>query len=623
MIELTKLSLRRGARELLSDVSLRVSAGERIGIVGPNGCGKSSLFELIAGQLSPDQGDCRLPTDWPIAQMDQEVPSSPGSALDYVLDGDAEYRLLQCAIDEANDGTHLAELHARFEALCGWSAPSRAHELLAGLGFDPDIHNQGVGEFSGGWRTRLALARTLMTPSELLLLDEPTNHLDLDAIDWLESWLTHYPGTLLLISHDRDFLDAVVTRIVAFENRRLDNSRGNYTAWERQRAERLANQQAQFDKQQERIHQIEAFVARFRAKATKAKQAQSRLRELERMTRIDAAHVDSPFRFRLPCADKVSTPLLALQQVSLGYENTTVLSDITMSVLPGQRIGLLGPNGAGKSTLMRCLVGALPAAAGSRQAGDNLRCGHFAQHQLDALDGGASPLGHLRRLDADTHEQLLRDFLGGYGFPGDMASAAVAQFSGGERARLALALLAWQQPNLLLLDEPTNHLDLEMRHALVLALQEYPGAMVLVSHDRHLLRNTVDEFWLVHNGCAEPFDGDLDAYQVMIGSTRQLTTGAGEGGSSKRRDQRRDAAKQRDVLRPLRQTVAEHERDVSRWQTALTEIESRLAEPEVYLPESSEQLALLLKDQGRVRRSLAGSEEAWLEAFEALENALG
>ena len=626
MIQLSGVRLARGPRILLEDASLTLHPGEHAGIIGANGCGKSTFFSLLRGEMHADAGDVSVPPNWRIASMAQEVAASDRSALDFVLDGDNEYRELEARMEQA-EGAEIGELHARFGAIDGYRAPTRAHELLDGLGFAPQDRLRAVREFSGGWRIRLALARTLMCPSELMLLDEPTNHLDIDALVWLEAWLQRYPGTLLIISHDREFLDNVATRIVSFEGTKLSVWRGNYSAFELQRAERIAAQQGAFEKQQVRIAEIERFVARFKAKATKARQAQSRVKELERMTRIAPAHMDSPFSLRLPCSDKVSTPLLTVARATLGHPGAPILSGVEIGIMPGERVGLLGANGAGKSTLIRSIAGELPLLAGERHSGEHLRVGYFAQHQLEALDHNASPLLHVQRISKEATEQSIRDFLGGYGFHGDQTTAAVGRFSGGEQARLALALIAWRKPNLLLLDEPTNHLDLEMRHALTVALQEYPGAVLLVSHDRHLLKNTVDVFWLVRDGRVQEFDGDLDDYRKLsLERHRQAPeaqTAAMAGAAPAARENRRSAAERREQLRPLKQRITTLERQMEKFQQELRALEERLADPAIYEGSRSGELQQLLRTQGTLRQQLGESEEAWLAASEELERETG
>ena len=579
MISLRNLSLYRGSQPLLQGVDLTVHAGQKLGVVGPNGSGKSSLFAMLRGELAPDAGDLDMPTDLVIAHVAQETPALERSALDYVIDGDQELRALErelAAAEAAGDGRRIAELHAQLDGIQGYTAPVRAAELLHGLGFANDDQQRPVKSFSGGWRMRLNLAQALMRRSDLLLLDEPTNHLDLEAVLWLEQWLKRYPGTLLLISHDRDFLDACVDGIIHLHDRKLVLYRGNYSAFERQRAERLAQQQAQYEKQQREIAHLTRFIERFRAKATKARAAQSRLKALERMERIAPAHVDSPFRFEFAEPPRAPDPIVTLDQVELGYDGAPVLQGLDLSIRPGMRIGLLGPNGAGKSTLVRCLAGALAPRSGQRLLGQGTVIGYFEQHQLEQLDLAASPLLHLQRLAPEVDVQRLRDFLGGFGFSGDQALAPVGPFSGGEKARLVLALIVWQRPNLLLLDEPTNHLDLEMRHALTVALQSYQGAMVLVSHDRHLLTTTTDEFWLVADGQLRPFDGDLGDYQAWVASRNkaaepvQPAAARGEHTAQARREARRREAERREAARPLQQRVRQLDRE-------LEELAARLA----------------------------------------------
>ena len=623
MISLEDVQLRRGGELLLDGATVTLHAGWKVGVVGRNGAGKSSLFELVRGELPPDRGRVSVPRDARMVSMAQELAGAPTSALEFVLQGDEaleEVRRALKAAEARDDHAAMARLHERMDALDGYTARSRGEQTLAGLGFSKEAMEAPVASFSGGWRIRLNLARALIQPSEILLLDEPTNHLDLDAALWLEQWLLDYPGTLLLISHDRDFLDHVVGHVVHFEGTTLRCYRGNYTAFERQRAERLAQQEAQRRKQQQRIAEIEAFVARFRAKASKARQAQSRLKELERMQEIAPAHVDSPFRFAFPEADKVSDPLITVRDGRLGHDGTPVLEGVGVSLHPGQRVGLLGPNGAGKSTLVRTLLGELPLIGGERIPGTHLAPGYFAQHQLDALDVAATPLQHLQRLTPEPPMQAMRDFLGGFGFSGDDALEPVGQRSGGEKARLALALVAWRRPNVLLLDEPTNHLDLEMRHALDVALQEYSGAVVLVTHDRHLLRETVDTFWLVADGTVAPFDGTLEDYRAWLRARREEASGGRRQRGSRAGDARREAARQREAVRPLRQEVARLEEAVEERRAALAGIEAALADPALYGEDvDPARLQELMKRQADARRELAELEEAWLDAAERLE----
>lgn len=622
MIQLQNISIQRGGRHLLEEANLTLHPGWRVGITGRNGTGKSTLFALLNDQLEADGGSCSLPKHWRIATMAQEVSASDRSALDYVLDGDTEFRRVEQALKTTPD-TEAGELHEIFASIDGYSAPARASTLLHGLSFKPGDELRPVSSFSGGWRIRLNLARALMCPSDLLLLDEPTNHLDLDATLWLEQWLRQYSGTLLLISHDRDFLDQVIEHIVHFDQQQLSLYNGNYSTYEQRRAERLAQQQIAYEKQQARRSEIEAFVNRFRAKATKAKQAQSRLKELARMEDIAPAHSDSGFEFSLPCADKVSSLLLSLDEVNLGYDSgSPTLAGLSLSILPEQRVGLLGHNGAGKSTLIKALADKLPPLSGTITRGEHLRIGYFAQHQLEELDPNASPALHLQRLTPGASEQELRNFLGGYGFQGDRAFETCGQFSGGEKARLALAVIAWQKPNLLLLDEPTNHLDLEMRCALTLALQAFPGAVILISHDRHLLRATVDEFWLVANGCVSPFDGDLDSYRQWLnkenaGEATKEDSGSGEI-SNNRKLQRQLAAQQREALKPLRQKLKKAESAMEKLQEELETLEAEMSQ-EGYFEQDKQIVEIALKRQGELRSQLEDTEETWLELSEQLE----
>ena len=626
MLQLKDLSFRRGPNRLLEGATLTIYPGHKVGLVGANGCGKSSLFALLRDELHADSGEVSIPPGWEIAHVAQHSPDTDRPAIQFALDGDRELRRLQSELTEAEtagDGLRQAELHGRLESIGAYDAESRAARLLHGLGFAPGDEPRPVNSYSGGWRMRLALARTLMSRSDLLLLDEPTNHLDLDAVIWLEGWLKAYPGTLLLISHDRDFLDAVVSHTLHLEHQHLTLYSGNYSAFERQRAERLAQQQAAYTRQQREIAHMHSFVERFRAKATKARQAQSRLKALERMELIAPAHIDSPFRFGFEPAENLPRPLLRLDEAVVGYGARPILDGVGFSLDPGDRIGLLGRNGAGKSTLIKLLAGTLPLQSGRCERAQELRIGYFAQHQLDQLCPDDSPLLHLRRLDPEATEQTLRSYLGGFGFAGDRALEPVAPLSGGEKARLVLALIIRQRPNLLLLDEPTNHLDLDMRQALAEALQEFDGALVLVSHDRHLLRVTSDDLWLVDGGAVRPFDGDLDDYPAWLAG-RQLqdeqkgSINARESGGE-RKQQRRQAAEARKALQPLRTREKSLERRLAELSTRRTALEQELSAPELYEPAAKDRLLMLLAEQRRLQADLDAAETDWLEVCEAIE----
>jgi ATP-binding cassette subfamily F protein 3 len=566
-----------------------------------------------------------------LARVSQETPAVDTPALDYVLNGDVELRFLQSELSRAeqeNDGTRQGNLHARIEAIDGYAAPARAAKLMHGLNFTAAQESLPVHTFSGGWRMRLNLAQALMCRSDLLLLDEPTNHLDLDAVLWLEDWLSLYPGTLLLISHDRELLDRVVDHIAHIENKSVGYYRGNYSDFEEQRSEHLAQQQASYQKQQQKIAHIQRFVDRFRAKATKARQAQSRLKALQQMERIAPAHVNSPFHFSLPQPDKLPTSLLRLRQAAVGYGRHKVLAQVNLDLAPGDRIGLLGPNGAGKSTLIKLLAGELPAQIGTLERGPDLRIGYFAQHQVEQLRPHESSFQHLQRLTPTATERSIRSFLGGFNFQGDQALEPVGSFSGGEKARLALALIVYQRPNLLLLDEPTNHLDLEMRHALTSALQDFEGAMIIVSHDRHLLRSTADLLWLVANNTASPFDGDLDDYQQWLGKRRSGAEEISSRNRSKlhhadvRKDRRRQEAERRRILQPLQKELGEIEALLERLLAEKSTLDQELANPDLYQdPQQKKHLKSLLMKQAHIEQMRAEAEESWLITSEALEAA--
>ncbi len=625
MIVIESISLQRGGRPLLENTSLTIHDGQHIGITGANGTGKTSLFKLLLGELGPDIGNIHLPPRLSIAHMAQETEFRDITATEHVIDGDKQLRRLEQELivaerEQRHDA--VAHIHAALQHIDGYNAHYRAEQLLHGLGFTQQDCNRCIQEFSGGWRIRLNLAQVLMCPGDLLLLDEPTNHLDLDATIWLEQWLQRFQGTLLLISHDRDFLDSVTNCIVHVEHLKLNLYKGNYSAFERQRAERLAQQQALFEQQQQRIREIASFVARFRAKASKARQAQSRLKELDRMQMISSAHIDSPFNFRIPESPKLSDPLLVLNDAAIGYVEKVLLNNVRLNLHPGSRIGLLGANGAGKSTLIKTLLGELPLVSGERVQGEHLRIGYFAQHQLEALDLDASPALHLQRLTPTATEQAIRNYLGGFNFHGDNALAPVRPFSGGEKARLALAIVAWQRPNLLLMDEPTNHLDLDMRHALTMALQEFNGAMIIVSHDRHLLRNCVDEFWLVADGRISTYDGDLEDYQKLL-TRKETTNKTTEDNASKTttnpKEQRRLAAARRQQLSPIKNRLQKLEQQMEKLRIELASIDGQLGDPQIYQDTNRTTLQKLLQQQVSYRKDLVDTEEQWLELQEQLE----
>ena len=629
MLNFTDVTIRRGPRVLFSGATFGLFRGEKVGITGENGSGKSSLLALVRGELQPDAGTFEMPSNLAIAHVSQELLATAQPALEFVLDGDAELRAIETSIADAeahDDGLKLGELHGRYAAVGGYDARSRAGRLMHGLGFTTADESRPVSSFSGGWRVRLNVAQALMCRSDLLLLDEPTNHLDLDAILWLERWLLEYPGTLLLIAHDREFLDRIVDRIVNIEHARARAYRGNYSSFEDQRASELAEQSALYTRQQREIKHMESFVERFRAQATKARQAQSRLKALERMQRIAPAHVDSPFEFSFAQPSKLPRPLLALENQSAGYNGRPILERVNLTLAPGARVAILGRNGAGKSTYMKLLAGELPALAGTRTEARDLSIGYFAQHQLEQLNVKESPLGNLRRIGAElasrATEQQLRDFLGGFGFRGDRVFEPVAPFSGGEKARLVLALTAYLRPNLLLLDEPTNHLDLEMRQALAVALQDYEGAVVLVSHDRHLLRTVADEFMVVHQGRATPFDGDLEDYAKWLDETAADAAAPAaqqSEGAESRKQRKREEAERRNRLTPLKAKIAQYDQELSRLAARSAVLQTQLAAPDIYAASSKDRLKELLAQQAQLARETETVETAWLEASEALE----
>jgi ATP-binding cassette subfamily F protein 3 len=623
MIILRDIALRRGSKLLLQDANVTIQPSQRLALIGANGCGKSSLFALLLGELGADAGDIEGMNTLRMSHMAQETHATDMPAGEFVWRGDkvlAELRDAVSTLELAGEFDKAAGLHSRLEEIDGYSAERRAQRLLQGLGFAEDAATRPVSAFSGGWRIRLNLARALMTPSDILLLDEPTNHLDLDATLWLQQWLQQYPGTLLMISHDRDFIDATCERVLHIEQQQLFAYKGTYSDFERMRAERLANQQASFEKQQRRIAEIDDFVRRFRYKATKAKQAQSRLKELERMQTLAPAHADSPFDFNFPTPARSSDPLLRLDEATLGYGSTAVLRGVDLQLRPGSRYGLLGRNGAGKSTLLKSLIGELPLLGGARTTGEHLRIGYFDQQQLEALDMQASPALHLQRLSPSAREQEILNFLGGFNFRGDAATATIAPFSGGEKARLALAMVVWQKPNLLVLDEPTNHLDLDMRHAMEVALQAYEGALVLVSHDRHMLRNTAEELLLVHDGCVEEYSDDLEGYERWILSSYRQTEKRDVGATdTSRKEKRQQAANQRDKLRPLQRQVDKTEAQMNEVHAALQALREQLGDTALYTEQNRQTLADMLKREGELKNRAAALDDAWLEQQQMLE----
>jgi ATP-binding cassette, subfamily F, member 3 len=630
MIAFRHFALRRGSRLLLSDIDLVIQSGWRLGVVGRNGCGKSSLFAALQGHLEADAGELDMPAKLRLASVAQETPALPDPAIEYVMGGDVE--LAAALRDEFDaqargDTEAMARAHHRIEELHGYDARARAGRLLHGLGFSAETHERAVCEFSGGWRVRLNLARALMAPSELLLLDEPTNHLDLDAVLWLEEWLRRYQGTLLVISHDREFLDGVITHTLHLNEGRAKLYAGNYSAFELQRAEQLRLQQIAHEREQaERAH-LQSFIDRFKAKASKAKQAQSRMKRLEKMAGTEAVRAERAFHFQFAVPERLPDSMLQLEDVEAGYPGETgasaitILHDVRFRLEAGERIGLLGPNGAGKSTMVKTLVGELAALGGERKAHKDLKIGYFAQHTVESLREGASPFDHLQDKAPGVSAQVLRDFLGGWNFAGDRAFESVDGFSGGERARLALALIAWDKPNLLLLDEPTNHLDLDMREALADALADFDGALVLVSHDRHLLGMVCDSFWRVADGKVEPFDGDLDDYARWLrsrGNAPKKTAETEAKPAESAADRRRAAAAQRENEKATRQRVKKIETRVATIDADLTALEQKLADPETYNGSTAE-LMKLGQRQAELRKEKETLEAEWLELYELLE----
>ena len=640
MIVFDSIQVRRGVNVLLDKASATINPKQKVGLVGKNGSGKSTLFSLIKGEIEADAGTLTFPSQWQLAWVNQETPALDIPAIEYVIDGDREYRQLEKQLDLANqqdDGHQIALVHEKFDNIDAWTIRPRAATLLHGLGFSNEQLLLPVKSYSGGWRMRLNLAQALMCRSDLLLLDEPTNHLDLDAVIWLEKWLSNYQGTLILISHDRDFLDPLVNKIIHIEQQSLFEYTGNYSSFEIQRSAKLAQQQALYENQQAKVAHLQSYIDRFRAKATKAKQAQSRIKMLERMELIAPAHVDNPFHFSFKKSEFLPSPLLMMEKVVAGYDEKIVLEQIKLNLVPGSRIGLLGRNGAGKSTLIKLLAGELAPKEGHINLAQGVQLGYFAQHQLEYLRPDESALWHLSRIaDPKITEQLLRNYLGGFDFHGDKVKEPVKTFSGGEKARLVLALIVWQKPNLLLLDEPTNHLDLDMRQALTEALIGFEGALVVVSHDRHLLRSTTDEFYLVHDHKVQPFDGDLEDYQKWLSNEQKLENQPIDQedkiekevikkeviqnvSALDRKEQKRKEAERRAQMQPLKKQLEKEEQILARLTNQLQTLEQQLADPIVYEADKKSELTELLLKQSQLKNELEETELRWLDVQQQLE----
>ena len=627
MIEIKNLTLQRGSKILLDNATATINPRQRVGLIGKNGTGKSSLFALIKGEIGQDKGDLLLPKTWKLAAVAQETPALDTSALDYVLQGDAELQHFQAALAAAeaeNDGMKQAEWHAKLDEIDAYSAPARAAKLLSGLGFAQDEHAKPVKAFSGGWRMRLNLAQALMCRADLLLLDEPTNHLDLETVLWLENHLASLPCTQIIISHDRDFLNATTTQTLELAQQKLTLYGGGYDFYLKERAQRLANQQAAFAKQQAKIQHLQSFINRFKAKATKATQAQSRVKALEKMEKIAPAQLDNEFLFEFAAPEHLPNPLLKMEHADLGYGAETVLKNISLSLENGARFGLLGVNGSGKSTFIKALSGSLKPQNGQILRSDKLNIGYFAQHQLDTLRSDQSPMWHIQKLSPEAREQEIRNFLGGFLFTGEMATAPIAPFSGGEKARLALAMLVWQKPNLLLLDEPTNHLDLDMRHALTLALQSFEGALILVSHDRSLIEATTDQFLLIDQGSLKTFDGDLNDYRAWRLAQENATAAPAQSSQSQsRKDTKRQEAQMRQERarrsKPVQQKIDQAEKEIAALTAAQQQCEAILSQESIYQPENKAKLQETLAKTNEIKVKLTKLEEEWLQWQEDLE----
>ncbi|EJL3953970.1 ABC transporter ATP-binding protein [Vibrio cholerae] len=630
MITFSEIQLLRGGKPLLEQASATIHPGDKVGLVGKNGCGKSTLFALLKDELTIDAGSFSKPAHWELAWVAQETPALDRTALEYVIDGDREYRELERQLmdaEAADNGTKVADLHGKIEMVGGYSIRARASELLDGLGFTQEQMSWSLTQFSGGWRMRLNLAQALICRSDLLLLDEPTNHLDLDAVMWLERWLQSYPGTLILISHDRDFLDPIVNRIVHIENQTLNEYTGNYSSFETQRAQKMLQQQAIYQKQQKQMAHMQSYIDRFRYKASKARQAQSRIKALERMEKVLPAQFDNPFSFEFREPASLPNPILMMDQVAAGYGDNLILEKIRLNLVPGSRIGLLGRNGAGKSTLIKLLSGELKPQSGDCAYSQGVKIGYFAQHQLETLHPEETPLQHMMQIAPDKNELELRNYLGSFGFHGEKALEKVAPFSGGEKARLVLALIVWQKPNLLLLDEPTNHLDLDMRQALTLALQSYEGAMVIVSHDRYLLRATTDDLYLVHDHQVGPFDGDLNDYYKWLTDqqkaerkeTQPTNTANSANSAAAKKEQKRREADFRKLTAPIRKKLTQLEEKLDKLNHVVSEMEAQLSDTSLYEAQNKATLTEVLAKQAAAKSELEQVELEWMAEQETLE----
>mgnify|MGYP001211716769 FL=1 len=619
MLSFNNLELVLGGKTLFDDVSLTIHHHQKVGLVGANGTGKTSLFKVIKKEIEVDQSTVSFPNDLRISYLAQEVPASDEIALQYVLSGDYRLIEIQHEIELAEKEEKfelLAELYETYSALDGYSAKSKAEQLMAGLGFKSEDFSKSLKDFSGGWRVRLNLAKTLMQPSDLMLLDEPTNHLDLDAILWLSNWIKSFPGALILISHDRDFLDDCVSSIAHLYRQSIELYSGNFTQFEILRAAKLAEIQSNFIKQQKEVAHMQSFINRFKAKATKARQAQSRVKALEKMELIAPAHIDSPFNFTISETEKISNPLISLSESNLGYDNP-ILSKINLTIAPGDRIGLLGPNGAGKSTLIKSIVGSIPVLDGDREIGSNFRVGYFSQHQVDDLDLSISAFSHIQRLDETKTEKQIRTYLGGFNFKGDKVKDPIHLFSGGEKARLAFAIISYQKPNILLMDEPTNHLDMEMRHALTIALQAFKGAILLISHDRHLLNSSVDHFYLVDNGGVDLFNGDLDDYKNYILNIKSTGIKETKKKSKTSKEDRDDNTK---LLKTLSTDISKLEKRLLRLNAKLEEANLKLADPNLYKDDSADNLQDLIRNQLELSNEVELADQQWMDKVTQLES---